>query len=211
MENVNPQIYEAFQKIKEGNFPAAEKILKEGLQGIAPAGDETQQALYHSTWGVLCKVKGEDKEAWRHYDLAEKLLPEDPSLKIISAKFLIERFAQFDTALKKLKKVLEVAKGSPSFEHQAHAIMALAYLKKGERKRAKTSLESAMAGDFQSMITAANINLDVIDGFLARNFEVGLCKAYLEKGLALAASKKEEKSVELFKKLLQSFIPPLQT
>ncbi|MBI2982446.1 MAG: hypothetical protein HYY44_09215, partial [Deltaproteobacteria bacterium] len=153
MENVNPKIYEAFQKIKEKDFPAAEKILKETLQGIEPAGDETRQALYHSTWGVLCKMKGEDKEAWRHYDLAEKLLPEDPSLKIISAKFLIERFAQFDTALKKLKKVLEIAKGSPSFEHQAHALIALAFLRKGEREKAVSSLKEAM-NDFSSIPTA---------------------------------------------------------
>lgn len=207
MDKTNPQIYEVFQKIKEKDFPAAEKILQEGLQGVEQAGDETQQALFHSTWGVLCKMKGEDKEAWRHYERAEKLLPDDPSLKIISAKFLIDRFAQYDTALKKLKKVLEVAKGSPSFEHQVHAIMALAYLKKGERKKAKSSLQSAMSGDFQSMVTAANINLDVIEGFLARNFEVELCRSYLEKGLALAEAKKEEKSIQLFSKLLFNLQP----
>ncbi|MBI2083739.1 MAG: hypothetical protein HYT76_09290 [Deltaproteobacteria bacterium] len=207
MENINPQIYEAFQKIKEKDFSAAEKILQEGLLRFEQVGDETQQALFHSTWGVLCKVKGEDKEAWRHYERAEKLLSDDPSLKIISAKFLIERFAQYDTALKKLKKVLEMTKGSPSFEHQTHAIMALAYLKKGERKKAKTSLEASMTGDFQLMVTAANINLEVIEGFLARNFEVNLCRTYLEKGLVLAEAKKEEKFIQLFTKLLSTLLP----
>lgn len=203
MGEVPQQIYAAFQRMKEKDYSAAEEVLQKGLQG---SQDPATQALFHSTLGVLAKVKGEFQQAWRCYERAEKLLPEDPSLKIITAKFLIEQFAQYDTAIKKLKKVLKLAKGSPSYEHQAHAILAIAYLKKGERKKAVEMLTAAMANDFQPIITAQNVNLEVIEAFLARNFELDLCRSYLTRALALARTRQEQKSTQLFTKLLESFV-----
>ena len=209
MADIGPEIHDAFRKMKEKDYGGAAARLAEGLKKAEQAGDPARQALFHSTLGVLNRLKGEMKEAWRHYEKAEKLLPDDPSLQIISAKFLVEQFAQYDTALKKLKGVLKQAKGSPSFEHQAHAIRAAAWLRKGERKKAVQSLEAAMAGDFLPMISAENINLDVIAAFLSRNFEPGLCRRYLEKGLELARQRGEERPLKLFTRLLES--PPLNS
>ena len=193
------QLYDAFRQIRDKDYAAAESLLKKMLE--APGGETpARQALIHSTLGILYKVRGEVKEAWRHYERAEKFLPDDPSLKIIVAKFLIDQFAQYDAALKRMKKVLRIARGVPSFEHQARAISAIAYLRKGERGQAKKMLEAA--SDFEGLATAENINLDLIEALLARNFEPGLCRRYLEKGMELARQRGEDQRAELFGKLI---------
>lgn len=199
------EIYAAFQKMKEKDYATAQSLLEEGLQKAESEKDNAQTALFYSTLGVLAKIKGEDKEAWRHYEKAEKLLPDDPSLKIIMAKLLIDKFAQYDNALKKLKQVLKVAKGSGSFEHQAHATMAIAYLKKGEKKKALEMLDHAMVDDFRNVSSAANLNFEVIEAFLARNFEMERCRRYVEKALDLARTRRETKPLQFLTKLIEIF------
>jgi tetratricopeptide (TPR) repeat protein len=204
-ENVSKGIYEAFRRMKEKDFDGAETLLKNGLERAEAEKDATQSALFFSSLGVLSKIKGQFKEAWRYYEKAEKLMPEDPSLKIIMAKLLIDRFAQYDNALKKLKHVLKVAKGSGSFEHQAHATMAIAYLKKGEKKKAAEMLDEAMVDDFANVTSAENLNFDVIEAFLSRNLEAERCQKYVEKALALARSRREVRPAQFLEKLLESF------
>jgi len=204
-EEVSRDIYDAFQKIKEKDYAAAETLLQDGLKKAEGGPDKTQAALFHSAMGVLFKLKGDYKAAWRYYEKAEKLMPEDPALKIIMAKLLIDQFAQYDTAVKKLKEVLKVAKGSGSFEHQAHATMAIAYLKKGDKKKAAEMMNKAMEEDFERITSAENLNFEVIETFLSRNFEVGRCQRYVEKALALARKRREEKPVQFLTKLLESF------
>ena len=209
-EEVRREIYEAFRKMKEKDYPAAEALLEEGLSKAEQEENHSQRALFYSAMGVLSKVKGDFQSAWRFYEKAEKLLPDDPALKIITAKLLIDQFAQYDTAIKKLKNVLKLAKGSGSFEHQAHATLAIAYLKKGEKKKAADMLDQAMADDFSRLSSAENLNLDVIEAFLIRNLEIRRCRRYVERALALAHARKEEKSIGYLTKLLESFEVTLQ-
>lgn len=202
---VQKEVYEAFRLMKAKDYTGSQKILLEGTTKAETQGDVTQQALFLSTLGVLAKIQGDFKEAWRCYEKAEKLLPEDPSLKIIMAKLLMDQFAQYDTAIKKLKAVLKIARGSGSYEHQAHAEMAVAYLKKGEKKKAIEMLDLSMVSDFEKVSSAENLNFEVIEAFLARNLEVERCRRYLEKALALARLRKEEKPTQFLTKLLESF------
>lgn len=204
-EEVQKEIYEAFRKMKGKDYAAAQAILEEGLKKAESEQDKMRAALFDSALGVLSKLRGDFREAWRRYERAEKLLPEDPSLKIIMAKLLIDQFAQYDTAIKKLKQVLKLAKGSGSFEHQAHATMAVACLKKGDKKKAIEMFEKAMEEDFERVASAEGLNFDVIETFLARNFEVERCRRYVEKALALAKKRKEEKPVQFLTKLIESF------
>lgn len=204
-EQVRNEVYEAFHRIKARDYAGAESLLKEGLKKVEEGGDKIQQAVFWSTLGVLEKIRGNYREAWRHYEKSEKLLPEDPSLKIIMAKLLIDQFAQYDTAIKKLKAVLKIARGSGSFEHQAHATMAIAYLKKGEKKKAIEMFDHSMVDDFERVTTAENLNLEVIEAFLARSLEVDRCKRYIEKALNLARKRKEEKPIQFLTQLLNSF------
>lgn len=206
MENtVKKEIYEALLKIKNRDFEKAESLLLQLLkkaQEIQTMDGKSEQALVLSTLGVLEKIREDYKAAWRYYEKAEKLLPDDPSLKLIMAQLMIHEFSQYDVAIKKMKAVIELAKGSPSFEHQAYATMATAYLRKGDRKKSLEMFEKSMRGDFVEITSSHNINLDVIESFLARNFESDRCRSYLQKALALAQSKKETSQASFLNKLL---------
>ena len=93
--------YRAFELIAAKQYEDAEKLL---ALNMSRTDDDAAIALYHSVMGVLFKVQGEFKTAWKHYERAEKLLPDDPAMKIISARLLIEQFAEYDQAIKKAKK-----------------------------------------------------------------------------------------------------------
>lgn len=201
-EEVQQEIYLAFNKMKERDFSGAEQTLQDGL--VRAQSNPMQAALYLSTLGVLHKLKNEPKEAWRYYEKAEKLMPDDPALKLIMSKFLLDQFAQYDTAIKRAEQALKLAKGSPSFEHQAHATLAMIYLKKGNKKEAIKMLDKAMEDDFSRIISAQNINCEILEAFMARNLEKERCQRYLEKALQLALTKKEQKQIQLFTKLLES-------
>ncbi len=201
--SVQKEIIEVLRKIQERAFPEAEALLKNLLNQSEISREKEAQALALSTFGVLEKVREDYKAAWRYYEKAEKLLPDDPSLKLIMSQLLIHEFSQYDAAIKKMKKVLTLAKGSASFEHQAHAMMAIAYLRKGDRKKAIEMLRESMRDDFAAISSAQNINLEVIEAFLARHFETESCRVYLEKALTLAKSKKENSEIRLFTKLLE--------
>lgn len=207
MSQVSPQIFEAFSKMKAKDFGAAENILRQGLQ--ASEKNPSEQALFYSSLGVLFKMKGDYKEAWRLYEKAEKLLPTDPSLKLITAKLLIDHFSQYDLAIKKLKEVLKIAKGSASYEHQAHATLAMAYLKKGDKKKAVEMLDLSMGPDFDKITSSYNLNFEVIGTFVARSFEMERCRDYVEKSLTLAKLRKEDRNIQFLTKLLDSFEPTL--
>lgn len=204
-DEVKKEILSAFQKMKAKDFDGASRLLQEGLQKSEEEKNVTQTALFLSSLGVLSKMRGEYKEAWRCYQKAEKLMPGDPSLKIIMAKLLIDQFAQYDNAIKKLKEVLKIARGCGSFEHQAHASMAMAYLKKGEKKKAVEMLDHAMVDDFNNVSSVENLNFEVIEAFLARNFEVERCRSFVEKALKLARARRETKPVQFLEKLMESF------
>jgi tetratricopeptide (TPR) repeat protein len=204
-QDVKSYIYDAFQLMKEKKFEEAEKCLNDELQRLGETGEDTERALLYSTLGIMEKYKGNQKAAWRHYEKSEKLMPDDPALKIISARLLIENFAQYDTAIKKMKKVLKIAKGVPSFEHQAITTMGLAYLKKGDKKKATKMLEEAMANDFSGIASAENIDFNFVEALLHRNVERDKCKEYTKRALNLAKLTKEKKPIEFMTRLLDSF------
>ena len=190
------------------NFDAAEAELNAGAAESAEAQDKVMEALFYSTLGVLYKLKKDFKTAWRFYDKAEKILPEDPALKLISARLLVEVFGQLDTAIKKAEKVLKIAKYDRPFVHQAYATLGLAYLKKGDKKRALECLNEAMAENFEGIISAGNIDLKLLEALARKNLGREESRNYLEKALAFAKKTGEERPQQMFMQLLQHFPSP---
>jgi tetratricopeptide (TPR) repeat protein len=201
---VNPSevCYRAFELIAAKQFADAEKLL---AGNMARTDDNVAIAIYHSVLGVLFKLQGEYKTAWRHYERAEKLMPDDPALKIISARLLIDQFAEYGQAIKKAKKVLDVAKDNPVFTHQAYTTMGLAHCKKGDKKKALEMLESSIIDDFDSFVSAKNIDYELIEAVLRKGWGVDVCRAYLEKALAFANKTKEDQHVNMLQKMLTAF------
>lgn len=200
--NSNEVCYRAFELISAKQYADAEKLLSINMSRTE---DKTSLALYHSVLGVLFKVKGEYKTAWRHYQRAEKLMPEDPALKIISARLLIEQFAEFSQAIKKAKKVLQLAKDNPVFAHQAYTTMGLAYCRKGDRKKTIDMLEKSCGNDFEGFVSAKNIDFELIEAALRRGWGENECRIFLNKAADFASRTGEEQYISIFNKMLTAF------
>lgn len=192
----------AFELIKGRQFEEAEKLLNKNMGMVE---DNVAVALFHSSLGVLYKLKGEPKTAWKHYQRAEKLIPADPALKIIMARLLIEHFAEYDAAIKRMNAIFDTVRENPVFAHQVHTTMGLAYLGKGQKKKALEMLVKSMEGDFAGFVTAQNIDFNLVEMLLRRRFAVEECKTFLEKALKFARAQKEEVWVELTERMLAAF------
>lgn len=194
--------YRAFELMRAKQFDEAQKLLTSNL---AKTEEPAPGALFHSALGVLAKLQGEFKTAWRHYTRAEKLLPDDPALKIITARLLIEQFSEYAQAIKRAKKVLEILPNNPVFVHQAHITMGLVHCKKGEKKKTLEALEKSMGKDFEGFVTSKNIDFHLVEMLLRRGWGQEICHRFINMALAFAKSRKEGNFVDVFEKMLKAF------
>ncbi|MFO1518053.1 MAG: hypothetical protein U1F57_00080 [bacterium] len=204
------RLEKAMERISARDFDKAEVELNAGLQEAEKSKDPVMEALFYSTLGVLYKLKKDYKGAWRFYDKAEKILPNDPALKLISARLLVDVFGQYDTAIKKAEKVLKLAQYDHPFSHQAHVTLGLAFLKKGQKKKAVDCLKKSMKDDFEGMISAGNIDLKLLEALLQKKLGEEECRTYLEKAFQFAQKTGEPKPMEQLALLLKHF-PPAPT
>jgi tetratricopeptide (TPR) repeat protein len=200
--NTSDVCHRAFELIATKQYGDAEKLL---ASNMARTDDDASIALYHSVMGVLFKVQGEYKIAWRHYQRAEKLLPDDPALKIISARLLISEFAEYRQAIKKAKKVLATIPGNPVFAHQAYTTMGLAFCGKGQRKKAVSMLETSWGEDFQGFVSAKNVDFELVEALVRRGWGLDSCRSFLAKAVDFATKTGEENYHSLFKRMLTAF------
>jgi tetratricopeptide (TPR) repeat protein len=203
-EIINPTevCYKAFGLMQTKNLDEAEKLLSNCLLKVE---DPVARGLFHSSLGILYKMKGDFKTAWRHYKRAEKLIPSDPALKIISARLLIDEFAEFDQAVKKARKVLTLIPNNPVFKHQAYITMGLAYVKKGDKKKSIEMLIKAMEGDFQGFITTKNIDFNLCEAILKKEWAEKEVKEFLDKACKFAELHEENDWLETIQKMLTAF------
>lgn len=199
------RLYKAFDFMAEKNYEAAEEELNAGLDDAQNHQNKILSALFYSSLGVLYKIKKDFPKAWKYYEKAEQLLPEDPALKLISARLLLDVFGQYDTAIRRCEKVMDLAGSDPPFRHQACAIMGLAHLKRGERSKAVQCMVDAMSDDFAGLISASNIDLKLTEALLRKKTGLQECFTYLEKAQQFAKDNNEERHVELFTRLIDAF------
>lgn len=192
----------AFELMSAKQFDDAEKLL---ASNMARSDDDTAIALYHSVMGVLFKMQGEYKTAWKHYERAEKLLPDDPALKIISARLLVDQFAEYSQAIKRAKRVLELIPNNPVFAHQAYTTMGLAYAKKGDKKKAIEMLKESCVDDFQEFVSAKNIDFELVEAILKKGWSIAECRAFLEKAKLFAQKTEEGQYIRSFSNMLCAF------
>ena len=194
-------LYQSFQLMKQRDFDAADELIEKGIEKAKKKKDRTLEGLYLSARGVLYKLKKDYKESYKYYQQAERLLKEDHSIRIITAVLLIEEFHQYETAVKKLQKTIEVS-SDPVILHHAKAIQAMGYFLMGEKNLSKQNFDFILAQNFEKLRFAANLDFKMIELFVAKKFELKLCESYLKKALELAQSKKETVFEAVILKLL---------
>lgn len=192
----------AFELMQSKQYEEAEKLLNKNMGRV---DDNVAVGLFHSALGVLYKLKGEVKTAWKHYQRAEKLIPDDPALKIIMARLLIDRFAEYDLAIKKVKKVENIVKDNPVFLHQVFVTMGLAYLGKGKKKQATELLNKSIINHFAGFVSTQNIDFSLVEDLLRQGHAIEESRNFLERAHAFAKTQNEFTWIELINRMLQAF------
>jgi tetratricopeptide (TPR) repeat protein len=203
-EVINPTeiCYRAFELMQGKQYDEAEKLLTGSL---SKSDDDVAIALFHSSLGVLFKLKGEYKVAWRHYERAEKLLPKDPALKLISARLLLEQFAEYDQAIKKAKKIFDIIPENPVFVHQACIIIGLCHFKKSHKKKAIEMLKKSIIEDFKGFVTTKNIDFNLVEALVRKGWAKAECEEFINKAYLFAKERKEEAWIEILEKMISVF------
>jgi len=199
------KLLKSFELLKKRQFQEAELLLQQGFSEAEKAGDKILMALFCSGMGVLFKLQKEFRKAWKQYEKAEKLLPDDASLKIISSRLLVDYFGQYDIVIKKMNKVLELSDSFSPFKYQAHTIIGLAYLRKGSKKEAVESLKKSMLYLNESLDSVANVDFELVEGLSRKKIEPEICLEFLEKARNLAQLFKEEPMKKFIQKLIDTY------
>lgn len=193
----------AFESLAAKQFEEAERLLS---YHMSRTEDPVALALFHSAMGVSAKMQAKYKEAWRHYDRAEKLLPTDPALKIISARLMITQFNEYDSAIKKARKVLELIPNNRAFVHQAYTTMGLAYAKQGKKTRALEMLRKSIVEDFEGFVTVNNIDFHLVEEVVKRGWDPQLCRLFIQKACMRAGEHREVDWVAKLEKMLSLMV-----
>lgn len=197
------ELQKAFVYLQKRKFNDAQKILEQGLQKAAESGDTILEALFYSTFGILYKLKEDFRLAWKYYEKAEKLVPQDPALKIVTSHLLIEHFKQFDIVLRKMKKIEPLVQNKPIFHHQMICLKGLAYLGKGNKYKAVELLQNAMQDSFKGLVSSANIDFKLMAALLAKKLALDEARLYLGKALDFAKHNKEKSMITIIQTMLQ--------
>jgi len=200
---VRKEIMEALDLVRARNYEGAEAVLRSGLEAVTD--DPQELAVLFSTLGMIQIRQGKIDEAWASYEQAEQATPTDPVLKVIIARFLLTEAARYNEAMKRGKQILKAAQDVPSLKHQAHAIMGLAYFKKGNKKKAGEMLQKAMEDKFLGMATADNIDFNLVEALVRDDLELATCQTYVAAARDFARTKREFKAMAIFQKILDSF------
>lgn len=210
MQSLNNKIeskdlYKAFELLNQKKLDEAEKLLVKGLNEAKAANDPLLTGLFYSAHGILYKLKKDFRKAWKFYEQAEKLIPDDPALKIISSRLLVDYFGQYDTAIRKMNKVIEKVGDDLTFLHSAYGIQGLSYLKKGNKKKALECLEKSIGDNFKGLQSAANLDFRLVEALMKKKTELKSCRSFIEKALAFAKQTKERQHERILKRLLDEF------
>lgn len=200
-----PDLYKAFKLIHDKKFEEAESLLLKLEADYEQKGETIIAGVMCSTLGLLYKVQKEYRKAWKIYDKAEKKIPDDPSLKIINARLLIEYFAQYDTVIKKMEKAEKLVGEDFSFLHVIYTLIGVAYLKKGNKKKAADYLKKSMGNAFAGLGASANFEFKLFEAMTKKKLEPKLCLNFLSEALGFAKKKGDKNYAALIQVMIDKF------
>lgn len=196
------EVLVSLRLVRQKKFGEAEELLTKTAQDEVITAEE--RAILYSTLGLIYKMQGKLAEADQTYSKAEAALPDDPLIKMIIARFLINDQGDYDRAMKKARHILKVGRGIPTLEHQGHALLGLSYLKKGLKRKASEMLTKAMKDDFGGLSSSENIDFQMVEAFVSRNLEINTCRRYIQAAINHARERREYRLMSLFQKLYDS-------
>lgn len=205
--DIASQLASIFKLLSQKKFTEVQDQLYPLLKQAEDSKNENNLGLVYSIFGMYYRARKEYKKAWKSYEFAEKLIPNDPSIKLISTRLLIEQFAQYDLALKRIQKIKELVGTDFTFLHKAYTLEGLAYLKQGDPFQAVESFKKSMGNHFEGLQTSYNLDLKLVEAFMKKKIEPQLCKTFLEEALLFSKKKREKVYEKVIEKLIANFPP----
>lgn len=196
-------LLEVFDLLSSKKFDTVEALIEKGLEEARFHKDDILEGLFLSAYGVFFRMQKDYKKSWRYYEEAEKKIPTDPTLKIINAQFLIHNFAQYDTALRKIKKALELSHLEIPSRHSLYTLQGLAYFKLRKYDEALHSLQNSIGNDFKGLQSAENLNFLLLNEFLQKKRFPNQCRDFLIKAKNFAISNHENEHLRIIEALLK--------
>lgn len=174
-----------------------EKIIQES-QKTKNAALEIASTLLLAWLHRLCH---QFKKAWKIYERTEKLLPHEPSIKLLVSQFLIDLFKQYDLAQKKIQKILQMT-SDPALRHQSFALLGQIHLKKGNHKKALEAFELAKEA-IAYLSSASPIDYNLFLLLLEKGLEKTDAQTYLKLAYVCAQEHREEQEMNKINYLMQ--------
>lgn len=198
---ITPQVVceRAFELLRAQQTADAEKLLANALTKVT---DPVGVAVLHSALGVVERVRGNSKAALRHYERAERLMADDPALKLITARLLIDQFREYDAAIRRCQKAIKLLPGNPVVVHHAHTLIGVAHVGLGKKAAAVASLETSIVGDFRHFVTAENLDFHLVEACARKRWGISECERFLEAAKTLATGAGEGRWVATITKIL---------
>lgn len=204
-KDIASQLAPIFKLLSQKKFTEVYDQLCSLLKRAEESKNSHDLGLVYSVFGMYYRSQKEYRKAWKSYEQAEKLIPHDPSIKLISTQLLIDQFAQYDLALRKIKKIKELAGNDFTFLHKAYTLEGLAYLKLGDQFQAIEAFKKSMGNHFEGLQTSYHLDLKLIEALMKKKLEPPLCKTFLEEALLFAKKKREKVYEKVIGKLLALF------
>ena len=201
---LNQGIKQAVQLLQQKKFEEASQLLEKFLEETQ---NDNELGLAYSLLGLISKHKKDFKKAWKHYDQAEKKIPDDPALKIISARLLIDYFGQYETVLHKLSRFLKKQELHPVFLQPIKTMMGVCHLKLGQKNEGIQVFKETL--DLLDAIKGeAVLDFSLVEEMARKKLEPNLVQLFFEKAKMLVKKNKDlkmekkiEKALGLFKQM----------
>lgn len=174
---------------KEEALLELEKIIQESQK----AKEQSLEVAATLLLAWLHRLAHHYKKAWKVYEKLEKLLPNEPSIKLLVSQFLIDLFKQYDLAQKKIQKILQMT-SDPALRHQSFALLGQIHFKKGNYKKALESFELAKEA-IAYLNSASSIDYTLYLLLLDKGLEKGEDCNYLKAAFSCAQQHQEEKEI----------------
>lgn len=161
-----------------GDAHAAGEFLRDAL---AHARKKTDAAFLSNVLGSVLASENRADEALAAYDEAERYDPKDATLKLSTARHLLNAMGRPKKALRTLDAVIrQASKSGSSTAHAAHALGGLAHLALNQRSRAVESLKAASVLAARKGVPSGACDLELVEALVSRGLATAECRRYLD-------------------------------
>jgi len=191
----------ANKHIEKREFTKAERALRRGLARAEHEKDPDGIGFYYQALGFLYLLQKKNSEALHFYQKADNASP-DHHARLAYARLLTTIFADHDTGLQKAKDALKQMPKDDRAAAQAHSIIGLCYLGRGDRENAIRAFAKSLTGYSLRLTPSASYDLTLASELIRQGVFDKRCVRYLGDVRKKAGAEGNERLIQVVDRLL---------